>query len=119
MQQYIRKMKTTRLNLKKYLLNCFILLIPIFLWNIILVDYLPKTYSPEIFWKDIPKLIGYSENILRIVVFVLPVIMIFALKTKLQRIGLLIYLTGLIVYLLSWIINSVVLYRKISNCLNR
>ncbi len=91
------------MKIKKYLLNCFLLLIPLFLWNIILVGYLPETYSPEIFWKDIPIWIGYSENILRIVVFAIPAIMIFSLQTRLQKIGFRIYLAGIFIYFLSWI----------------
>lgn len=90
------------MNVRKYLLNCFLLLIPLFLWNIILVDYLPKTYSPDISWKDLPYLIAYSENIFRIIVFVFPAIMIFSLKTRLQKTGFFIYLIGLIIYFLSW-----------------
>ena len=96
------------MTIKKYLLNCFLLLIPLFLWNIILVGFLPKAYSPDIFWKDIPKWIGYSENILRIVVFVLPVVMIFSLKTGLQKLGFTIYLVGIAIYFLTWIF--VILY---------
>lgn len=92
------------MKIRKYLLNCFLLLIPIFLWNIILVDYLPKAYSPDIFWKDIPNLIANSENILRIVVFVFPAIMLLSLKTRLQKIGFGIYLIGLIIYFLSWVV---------------
>lgn len=92
------------MKIKNYLLNCFLLLIPLFLWNIILVGYLPKSYSPDIFWKDIPNWIGYSENILRIVLFVIPLLMIFSLKTRLQKIGFGIYLVGIIIYFLSWIL---------------
>ncbi|PKV50665.1 hypothetical protein ATE84_2731 [Aquimarina sp. MAR_2010_214] len=91
------------LKIKKYFKNCFLLLIPIFLWNIIFVDALPKSYSPEIFWKDIPKTLNYSENILRIIVLTIPAIMIFSLKTRVQKIGFVIYLIGIILYFLSWI----------------
>ena len=93
----------THIEIRKYLLNCFLLLLPIFLWNIILVDYLPNSYSPDIFWKDIPSIVGVSENILRVVTLALPVVMIFSLKTRLQKIGLLIYLVGISLYFLSWI----------------
>lgn len=92
----------TQMKIKKYLLNCFLLLIPLFLWNIILVGCLPETYSSEIFWKDIPNWIGYSENILRIIAFAIPVIMIFSLKTRFQKIGFSIYLAGIFIYFLSW-----------------
>jgi hypothetical protein len=91
------------LTIKRYFLNCFLLLIPIFIWNIIFIDALPRSYSPEIFWKDIPKTISYSENILRIIVFIMPAIMIFSLKTRMQKIGFIIYLIGIILYFLSWI----------------
>jgi len=91
------------MKVRKYILNCFLLLIPIFLWNILLVGYLPKTYSPDIFWKDIPNWIGYSENILRIIVFVFPAFMILSLKSRIQKVGFGIYLVGIIIYFLSWV----------------
>ena len=90
------------MKIKKYLLNCFLLLIPIFLWNILLVKYLPKGFSPDFFWKDIPSLVKYSENISRIIVFALPVLMILSFETRKQRIGITIYLIGLIIYFMSW-----------------
>lgn len=92
------------MQIRKYLLNCFLLLIPLFLWNILLVGFLPEAYSPDVFWREIPNWIGYSENILRMSVFVLPVIMIFSLKTRLQKIGFIIYLVGIVIYFSSWII---------------
>jgi hypothetical protein len=92
------------MKIKEYLHNYFLLLIPVFLWNIILIDYLPESYSPDIFWKNIPKIIGYSENILRIIVFVFPIVMILSLKTRLQKIGFAIYFVGLILYFLSWVV---------------
>lgn len=91
------------MKFRKYLLSCFLLLIPIFLWNIFLVGYLPKPYSAAVFWKDIPNWIGYGENILRIVVFGVPLIMILSFKSKSQKIGLLIYLIGVTIYFLSWV----------------
>lgn len=93
-----------KISLRKYLLNCFLLLLPIFLWNIIFYKYLPSAYQEEISWKDIPKLLIYSENILRIIVFGLPAIMIFSLKTRLAKNGLRIYSFGVPVYFLSWIL---------------
>ncbi|MFT6502375.1 MAG: hypothetical protein ACJASQ_002501 [Crocinitomicaceae bacterium] len=86
------------MKIKKYVLNCFWLLIPIFLWNILLVGYLPESYGPDVFEKDIPMLVGYGENVLRIVVFGLPIIMIFSLKSRIQKIGFTIYLLGLVLY---------------------
>ena len=88
-------------------MNCFLLLIPLLLWNIILVDYLPKSYSPDFFLKDIPDFVAYSENTLRFIVFIFPIIMILSLKTRLQKIGFLSYLIGMILYFSSWIIMIV------------
>ena len=89
-------------HMKPYLLNCFLLLIPVLAWNILFFNALPAAYSPEIFWDNIPKVVGYSENVLRIIVFVLPALMQLSLKTQKQQLGLLIYCIGLIVYFLSW-----------------
>jgi len=89
----------------KYALNCFILLIPIFLWNILFATSLPRGYSIEFFWKDIPPIVGTTENILRIVAFFLPLLMPLTIKTRRQKIGLGIYLAGVAIYFLSWVLQ--------------
>lgn len=89
---------------RKYLLNCFLLIIPLIVWNIILIDYLPKSYSPDVFDKDIPKLVSYSENFIRFILFALPVFMVLSLKSRLEKIGFIAYCLGLILYFSSWII---------------
>jgi hypothetical protein len=89
----------------KYMLNCFILLIPIFLWNILFAASLPRGYSMEFFWKDIPPIIGTTENILRIIAFFLPLLMPLTVKTKRQKIGMSIYLAGVAIYFLSWVLQ--------------
>jgi hypothetical protein len=96
------------LNGKKifnYVLNCFILLIPILLWNILLAASLPIGYSMEVFWEDIPPIIGTTENILRIIIFSLPFLMPLTIKTPGQKFGLGIYLAGVAVYFLSWMMQ--------------
>ena len=85
-----------------YFLNCFILVIPVFVWNIIFISVLPKGYYRELFWKDISPVIGVTENILRIVVFISPLFMQFSFETTSQKVGLAIYLIGLAIYFLSW-----------------
>lgn len=92
------------MKIKSYLLNCFLLLIPIFLWNILLYDYLPDLYQTDFFDRDLPKFIVYSENILRVIVFVLPVFMIFSLRTKQQKRGFKLYLVGVLLYFSSWVL---------------
>ena len=91
------------MKIKNYISNCFLLLIPVLLWNIFLVEYLPKGYSPEYFDKDIPSLVTYGEQILRIAVFLFPLLMVLSLKTRRQKIGFLIYILGLVIYFMSWI----------------
>ena len=90
--------------MKKYLLNCFLLLIPLFLWNIILAGYLPYYYGREFFDNGIPILVSYSENILRIIVFAIPLFMVLSLRTRTQKIGLFIYLVGVGLYFSSWLL---------------
>jgi hypothetical protein len=49
--------------IKKYFFNCFLLTIPILIWNYIFTNKLPKAFQPEIYWKNIPSIIIYEENI--------------------------------------------------------
>jgi hypothetical protein len=89
----------------KYALNCFILLIPIFLWNMLFTTSLPRGYSIEFFWQDIPPIVGTTENVLRIIAFFLPLLMPLTIETSRQKIGLGIYLAGVAIYFLSWVLQ--------------
>ena len=86
-----------------YLKNCFMLLVPIFLWNLAFINSLPETYSRDFFWKDIPAGISVPESILRILVFTLPFLMPLYFKESIQKTGLRWYLIGTALYFLSWI----------------
>ncbi len=55
------------------LFNCFWLIVPVLLWNLLFT--LPGKYSPGIFWHNIPPLIAYGENIFRTVVILFPLLM--------------------------------------------
>ncbi len=88
-----------------YLRNCFLLLIPIFIWNIAFAEMLPEKYTSPIFWTAIPPFVKYTENILRVIVFVLPAIMQISFKTKCEKIGWIIYFVGIGFYFLSWVIQ--------------
>jgi hypothetical protein len=89
--------------IKKYLFNCFLLTIPILLWNILLSNKLPKQFQPDIYWKDIPAFLTYGENISRIVVFMLTIFMPLGFSTITQKRGVFLYIVGTIVYFASWI----------------
>ena len=92
-------------KIQDYLANCFVLLIPIFLWNIIFASKLPAPYQMSNFWSNIPKSIGISENILRLIVFFLPLFFKLELKAPQQKIGFVIYLVGICVYFTSWLMQ--------------
>lgn len=91
-------------TLKKYLLNCFLLTIPIMIWNIIFTSKLPQYYQPEIFWKDIPAWLKYSENISRILIFILTLLMPLNISTLTQKRGLILYIGGTLIYFASWLV---------------
>ncbi|MNL20343.1 hypothetical protein D3C87_1415850 [compost metagenome] len=91
--------------IKKYFWNCFILILPILIWNILLTDHLPKAYQPEVFSKDIPSFLMYGEQISRIMIFLLAFLMplYISKSNKGQRLGLYIYTVGVLLYFASWI----------------
>jgi hypothetical protein len=92
-----------RMTTKKYFKNCFLLLIPIFIWNLLLYSQLPVGYQSENFDKDIPTPLSYGENILRIVIFGFPILMILNVQTKKQKIGLALFILGTLIYFSSWL----------------
>lgn len=99
-------MKTTAIKtmpIRDYLLNCFLLILPALVINLVWVSRLPAMWQTDVFWKNIPPLVAYGENISRIAVNILPLFMPLTISTKRQRIGLAIYLIGIPVYFLSWI----------------
>jgi len=86
-----------------YLLNCMLLLLPIMAWNLILTSKLPQAYSREVFWGDIPSFIANGENVFRLLVFILPVLMPIRILTQNQKLGLWLYVAGTTIYFLSWL----------------
>ena len=92
-------------NILSYLLNCFLLIIPILLWNVLFASSLPKGYALEFFWKDIPPYIGTVENVLRLMVILLPLLMPLGIKSESQKIGLAIFVIGVLLYFSSWLVQ--------------
>lgn len=88
----------------KYFLNCFLLTMPILIWNILLTDQLPKTTKPEIVLQNISPLVSYGENIARVIVFALMVFMPLKISNTTQKQGLLLFLLGTIIYFASWLV---------------
>ena len=89
----------------QYLLNCFLLLLPIFLWNIIFAGQLPKGYQPELFDNGIPIFILTTENILRGFVFLLPAFMFISTKSTTSKWGWSLYLTDSLLYYGAWLMQ--------------
>jgi hypothetical protein len=89
---------------KKYFFNCFLLTIPILLWDYIFTDKLPKAFQPEIFWKDIPFFLTYIENISRIIMFILIPLMPLKISTAIQKKGFVLYVVGSLLYFASWLV---------------
>ena len=92
------------ITIKKYSLNCFILTIPILIWNIVLTNKLPKDFQPDIFWKEIPDFLTYAENISRTMVFIFTLLMPLSISTLEQKQGLILYVGGVILYFVSWLV---------------
>ncbi len=92
-------------NILHYLVSCFILIIPILLWNVLFASSLPRGYAMEFFWRNIPPYIGTVENILRIVVLLLPLLMPLTIKSDSQKIGVAIFVIGVLIYFSSWLVQ--------------
>ena len=88
---------------RKYLVTCGLLLLPVFIWNAALMSLLPPVYLPDEFWRDIPDVIGTAENLMRLLVFTLPFLMPLSIASTRQRIGLGIFIAGNLVYFASWL----------------
>jgi hypothetical protein len=84
----------------KYLLNGFLLIIPILIWNIIFTKSLPRSY-----FLNVSDKIEVFEYIFRILAFTIPLIMKISFETKIQKIGLGIYVSGVGLYFASWLLQ--------------
>ena len=87
-------------NIKKYLTSCFLLTIPIIAWNIFLTGKLPVPFQPAIFGNNIPVLVTVGEQLFRVLIFALTLLMPLEIKS---RAGIMIYLAGVLLYFSSWL----------------
>lgn len=90
------------MEIKISLLNCFLLIVPVFLWNGLLYKKLPNILSDD---QQIPKWILKLEDSSRFLVFFLPIFIPLNLnKLKMSgKIGLTLYFCGLFIYFASWV----------------
>lgn len=82
-------------------LNCLWLMVPLLVWNIILG---PRIMDARI-TSDLhsPKWLLMTENVVRIFVFVLPLLLPLQLKDITSKAGLWIYIIGTLIYFASWL----------------
>ena len=90
-------------RIKYYAVNCFVLMLPVMLWNVLLASKLPPYFQPAIFNNNIPALIVAAENISRALVFLMTLLMPLSPVTQQQKTGLLLYVAGVLIYFSSWL----------------
>ena len=79
--------------------NCFLLFIPVILFDIAFTKYLPEQYL-----KNIPHIIVPIETTVRMVLIALSTIMKINIQDKKGKSGLEIYIAGLITYFVSYFV---------------
>lgn len=85
-----------------YLSSCFLLVVPVLLWNVFLWRRLPQAFQKEI-WDDIPRPLSFVESGVRFVVFLFSIILFLEIRTVLQVVGFVIFGIGILVYFASWV----------------
>ena len=87
--------------LKLQWLNCIWLLVPILAWN---AAFSSKLAHPAFeFDEAVPKSVLLLENLLRVAVMVLPLLMPLRWGTLQSEVGIAFYIMGVLVYFASWI----------------
>ena len=82
-------------------LNCLWLMLPLLAWNLVLS---PKITDPRITSDShSPAWLLITENITRIVVFMLPLLMSLQIREPLSKVGLALYMIGVLIYFASWL----------------
>lgn len=79
--------------------NCFWLLIPPLAWNMVFTQHLPTVFERG----EVPSWLLITENILRMGVMLLPLLLPISSNPAIRKLGLLIYASGLLLYFGSWI----------------
>ena len=85
--------------INNYKSNCFWFFIPVIIFNIIFTKYLPEFYL-----KNINHPIVTMETIARIITIAFSVIMAIKLDNKIGKIGLVVYIIGVLIYFCSYFI---------------
>lgn len=89
------------MKLELRLLNGFLLVIPLLLWNLYFAPRL--TQASFISDQGVPAWILVSENLLRIAVLALPLLMPLTVSDRLGKAGLVVWLAGTLIYCGAWL----------------
>jgi hypothetical protein len=83
------------------LANCFWLIAPLLIWNIIFGSKITQ----EVITSDAhsPAWLLGAENIFRILTFFLPLLLRMRIDSNIGKIGMAIYIVGTLIYFASWI----------------
>jgi hypothetical protein len=89
------------MKLEIRLLNCLWLILPLLVWNLLLGSRITQ----EAITSDThsPKWLLITENIARILVFALPLLLPLQMKNAYSKAGLFIYILGTLIYFASWL----------------
>ena len=90
-------------GLLQYVLSCGLLTLPILVWNVVFLRFLPPPLASNEFWRNIPPLVAYGEKSLRLAVVLLPFLMPLEVATVAQRRGVLLFVVGTVIYFLVWV----------------
>jgi hypothetical protein len=90
--------------LKIILCNGFVLTIPILVWNGIYTSRLPELFSPDTFDRYTPNFILISEKVFRFTIFLMPLVLRLDISTPIGKTGSGVYLFGVLVYFLAWLL---------------
>jgi hypothetical protein len=85
--------------MNNYKNNCFWFFIPVIIFNIIFTKYLPAHYL-----KNIKHPIVAMETTARIITIAFSIIMAITLDEKKKKIGLIVYIAGILIYFCSYFI---------------
>lgn len=88
--------------MSKHIANCFWLMLPPLAISGLLGGALPPVYQPDVFWLDIPAIIGWPETLFRLLVTGLPLLLPLGMAAPRQRWGIGIYASGVLAYGLAW-----------------
>lgn len=88
--------------LRLQVLNCFLLTVPVLLWNVFFTRKLPQGYSSD---ARVPRTMLTLEHALRVLVFGLAALLPIRTEDPYGRAGLILYAGGVLIYFASWVMQ--------------